>query len=310
MKYSSLVFVLIVGVFATSASAMYNPRVGGFIQRDPAGYRDGPNVYAYVQSNPVNAVDPSGTVSVYVEVSSAASESQVPGPDGRVPVGTRLNPDYEEAQLHAYLNTEYQDVLDTMIADIEGITDEQFEAFKATDIGGQSGVTWEGEDFEGTRQEYLDRLRRERESAALLLHSGELDTVVAYARTLSQTYTEEWDEVAFLIHGARRAEPNERGEWDTVYDENNQPIPTGNVGILGEFYEQASTLARFTDLVIVASCYQESEVEDGVTYPLEEKVGFVPGRRRFEPDDCQIGFFTPQLFRERYRHIRPIPAED
>jgi len=39
---------------------MYDPSIGRFLQKDPAGMADGPNLYAYVGNNPVNRADPSG----------------------------------------------------------------------------------------------------------------------------------------------------------------------------------------------------------------------------------------------------------
>jgi len=38
----------------------YSPGLGRFLSRDPAGYVDGLNLYAYVRNNPVNRVDPTG----------------------------------------------------------------------------------------------------------------------------------------------------------------------------------------------------------------------------------------------------------
>ena len=38
----------------------YDPVMGRFLQTDPIGYDDGPNVYAYVGGDPVNLSDPSG----------------------------------------------------------------------------------------------------------------------------------------------------------------------------------------------------------------------------------------------------------
>ncbi|MBD3360709.1 hypothetical protein GF366_02825 [Candidatus Peregrinibacteria bacterium] len=39
----------------------YDPQKGRFITRDPKGYVDGLNMYAFVSNNPVNMVDPRGT---------------------------------------------------------------------------------------------------------------------------------------------------------------------------------------------------------------------------------------------------------
>ncbi|MBN1917637.1 MAG: RHS repeat-associated core domain-containing protein, partial [Verrucomicrobia bacterium] len=44
----------------------YAPQLGRFIQADPAGYVDGPNVYVYVDNGPTYFADPTGSVKVSV----------------------------------------------------------------------------------------------------------------------------------------------------------------------------------------------------------------------------------------------------
>lgn len=47
---------------ANYKARIYSPTDGRFIQTDPIGYGDGPNIYNYVGSDPINATDPSGRI--------------------------------------------------------------------------------------------------------------------------------------------------------------------------------------------------------------------------------------------------------
>ena len=55
---------------------MYSPTLGRFMQTDPIGYGDGINWYNYVGSDPVNRVDPSGTIQLCTMVPITGDGSQ------------------------------------------------------------------------------------------------------------------------------------------------------------------------------------------------------------------------------------------
>ncbi|WP_375283171.1 RHS repeat-associated core domain-containing protein [Marinicauda pacifica] len=56
----------------------YDPALGRYIQPDPIGLAAGPNVYTYVDANPLNAIDPTGLQTVV--------------PEFQVPPGTPISP--------------------------------------------------------------------------------------------------------------------------------------------------------------------------------------------------------------------------
>ena len=64
MQFSSFAVIVVLAVPALSqtASAYYHPRLGRFMQRDPAGYTAIVSLYDYLLSNPIDLQDPEGLV--------------------------------------------------------------------------------------------------------------------------------------------------------------------------------------------------------------------------------------------------------
>jgi RHS repeat-associated protein len=69
----------------------YSPRLGRWLQRDPLGYVDGVNMYAYAGSSPTNLVDPLGFTSLLPEAPGSGYDPML-GPFGGDAAQEELKP--------------------------------------------------------------------------------------------------------------------------------------------------------------------------------------------------------------------------
>lgn len=74
------------GLYHNRARA-YSPKLGRFLQPDPSGPSDGPNLYAYTANDPLNRTDPSGLVATGFEASWDASAGMLLGQAGLLGAG-------------------------------------------------------------------------------------------------------------------------------------------------------------------------------------------------------------------------------
>ncbi|RME82046.1 MAG: hypothetical protein D6785_08330, partial [Planctomycetota bacterium] len=69
----------------------YDPDTGRFLSPDPLLFKDGPNLYAYCQNDPVNFVDPFGTSGIWDSIKNGASQGWSSLKSGVSTVGDALS---------------------------------------------------------------------------------------------------------------------------------------------------------------------------------------------------------------------------
>jgi RHS repeat-associated protein len=75
-----------------SRARFYNPRIGGrFMQPDPIGYKDGPNLYAAFGGDPINFSDPAGTDAIRTRNGILLAPSRTGIPHVRIPAVREAN---------------------------------------------------------------------------------------------------------------------------------------------------------------------------------------------------------------------------
>ena len=99
--YTGQAWLSTISVYYYKARA-YDPELGRFLQTDPIGYADSPNLYAYVLNDPVNLTDPLGMIRM-----CGGGPAGLPVPMGPCPGMDGINPAVATGAL--FTNVNYSD---------------------------------------------------------------------------------------------------------------------------------------------------------------------------------------------------------
>ncbi|MEM6259664.1 MAG: hypothetical protein AAGI37_15400 [Planctomycetota bacterium] len=253
-----------------------------------ARYIDGMNTYAayHVMHG---GVDPMGTRLVYVEVGNK-DLSAVDGID-----------QYSTPPNYARWLEGQNRLIDQFIVVLDRLTDKQFD---------DAQVTWAGQEFNGGKQEYIERLEREKTSTIVVQKFGDIASATEKLIELAGDDVHDYDHILLAAHG--RAESNDEdgdGVPDSVIwlDEIN-----ANGSIVGqtEALEQISeSLEGLGANVTIVSCGQRGFFEQIFFGPVERPFGSEV------VDDKQIfiiGFqpINPMVIYRRTENSEPLSPDE
>jgi len=239
----------------------YHAGLGRFVSRDVLGYFDGPNMYQYSVGNPLQGVDPSGLRVLVLDVHAEAEEGEsLERREWVCPVTRRF------------------------ITRLERMPDAHFDAAKE-----HGSVKFMGTEFEGSRQEYIDKLRRELRSYEYHVRSGGYRYAMRILELLHAYNTAPWDIAVLKPHG----------------DEDERGVPLGSLAFTGESVANRTVITEVQSIaawpvgrVMLIGCFLDGR--------LRESGGFVPATGTFDyyegraPWGCDIHYETAPSY-VRYR---------
>lgn len=208
-----------------------------------AGYADGMNQYAgyHVMHG---GLDPMGTKLVYVEVLNEDNSGDDTPQYGDLPAGS-----------NAQQIKKYPKMVDGFIENIEAIGDGDFDRSVA-----EGKVSWAGQAFNGTKAEYIERLKREKTSVAVVQNYGTLDDAIKKLNELAGDDVRDYDHIVIAAHGLYSELGDQDG--DGIAD-----VPTqwsGQIGVNGQQVDQKQAISQIQEGIkdieataTIASCGQK-----------------------------------------------------
>lgn len=236
-----------IAFLAAGAQGTYHPTTGRFLERDPKGYVDGMSLYEYVRSSPLTKVDPDGTEFHAVE----AVRDDLKGKEQYTPKTKKVTkPDGKTEEVPVVKG--YVDTAKKMAETVKEIPEEDFKALQKA-----GKVTYDGKPFQGSQQEFVDKMNREANSTWELQNSGGPEALKKKADELKAKNTQPEDSTGVAVHGRR-------GDKD--------------LQINGEKATRDKTMNELGERkgakgdVVTGTCYQEKDTKEGFEFEGGGKV--------------------------------------
>lgn len=231
---------------------MYHSTLGRWMQRDPKGYGDGMGLYEYVRGWPLSKVDPHGTELHIVE---AAPEESKDKPQYTPKTEKAKKPDGKVEEVP--IVKAYVDASKGMADTVKQISDDEFNALKKA-----GRVVCDGKPFEGSRQDFIEKLNREANSTWEVQNSGGLKALKEKADDLKTRNTQPEDSTGIAVHGAP-------GAKDVRI--NSEKVPREKT--MNELGERKGAKGD----VVTGSCYREKGIKEGFRFEGGGKVDVSEG---------------------------------
>ncbi len=155
----------------------YAPELMRWISRDPIGERGGVSLYNIVHNDCVNKIDPTGLKVLFI--------------DAAVEAGSPATID-KSAEIYRFSFA----LVDRLLTRMDRFTDAMFEDAK------QNGkALFNGKPFTGSRSDFVEMLKREKESQYISVQGDGYRGAIAHFAALAQNATQEHDYLVLAAHG-------------------------------------------------------------------------------------------------------------
>jgi len=153
----------------------YAPYMGRFLNRDPIGESGGLNLYSFVGNNPVNKVDPHGLMLLMLDIGQNDVSYEALSKN-KIHFGSLF--------------------VDKMLSDMDKVSESEFNVAVQN-----KQVKLNGNTFTGTREEYINIIRREKQSQYVSDKTGQYTNTLETLRGMAAKATADYDYVGVAVHG-------------------------------------------------------------------------------------------------------------